>query len=71
MANSCVFYLLILLDFKKVTIKAELNAIDLTNNEFQLDCLLTHNKFREKHCSSELKFSLKVRKSTNAIVIKV
>ncbi len=54
-------FLPILLSLK--ILKAEYDVIDLTNNEFQLDCLLSHNKFREKHCSSELKYSHKVSQS--------
>ncbi|CAG2165802.1 unnamed protein product [Oppiella nova] len=42
-------------------LKAQLEPKDVTTDEFQLDCLLNHNKNREKHCSSPLKYSPKLK----------
>ena len=40
--------------------RAVIDTIDLTTDEFQLDCLLIHNKIRDKHCSKDIRFSTKV-----------
>lgn len=40
--------------------KCEYKPIELTSDQFQLDCLLVHNELREKHCSTPLKYSSKV-----------
>ncbi|CAG2121250.1 unnamed protein product, partial [Medioppia subpectinata] len=42
-------------------LKPQFDGKDVTTDVFQLDCLQTHNYYREKHCSSPLKYSPKLK----------
>lgn len=44
----------------QTTVQNDAEVIDMTTDAFQVDCLLSHNKLRDDHCSHQLKFSRKV-----------